>query len=336
MKIQASTVLLTGGYHHESSRTVKESVHYQIQGRSREALPSMNNPKDILDLTAHEPQQVTKEVAVELSAKDREIIDLIERFIFQLTGKKIKLVIPEKITVEQPQHSLQVRLENASQGWSFEYDYEETYAEKESMHFTAQGQITTEDGRKIDFQLQIGASREFFSKNSFSIRAGEALVDPLVINYDGKLPELTEIKFGFDLTSDTQEEMISFLKEGSGFLAYDKNGDGKINNGSELFGPSTGNGFSELARYDSDNNGWIDHNDPIFDKLRIWIKDSSGNDQLIALSEKGIGAIYLGNIDTHFSLKNNNNTMHGQIEKTGIFLKQNGQPGTVQHVNLVV
>ena len=62
--------------------------------------------------------------------------------------------------------------------------------------------------------------------------------------------------------SDGRKDNISFVQPGSGFLAVDKNNDGKINNGKELFGPNTGNGFDELAKYDSDGNQWIDESDP--------------------------------------------------------------------------
>ncbi|MEA3469756.1 MAG: hypothetical protein U9R57_16250 [Thermodesulfobacteriota bacterium] len=44
----------------------------------------------------------------------------------------------------------------------------------------------------------------------------------------------------------------------------------KINNGAELFGPTTGHGFQERAQYELDFIGWIDENDSIFSSLRIW------------------------------------------------------------------
>lgn len=89
--------------------------------------------------------------------------------------------------------------------------------------------------------------------------------------------------------------------------------DKKINNGTELFGPATGDGFEELAGYDSDGNNWIDDNDPIYDKLRIWMKTADGQDQLFALGEKGAGAIYLNHITTPFAVKDSNNELLGQV-----------------------
>lgn len=130
-------------------------------------------------------------------------------------------------------------------------------------------------------------------------------------------------------------DRISMLKSGSGFLALDKNGNGKIDDGSELFGTQSGDGFADLEEYDIDKNGWIDEADEIFDKLRIWIRDENGNDRLIKLKEAGVGAICLKNADTQFSLNSRySNRTNAYIRKTGIFLYENGGVGTVQHLDL--
>ncbi len=92
----------------------------------------------------------------------------------------------------------------------------------------------------------------------------------------------------------------------------------KIDAGNELFGPETGHGFSELAQYDVDQNGWIDESDPIFNQLRIWMIHEDGTDELVGLGEKGIGAIYLGHTNSMFQLKDNTNELHGQIRESGI------------------
>ena len=129
-----------------------------------------------------------------------------------------------------------------------------------------------------------------------------ALYDPLVINLDTDATELSDQTFYFDLDADGEEEEISMLK-GSGYLALDKNEDGIINDGSELFGTGNGDGFADLARYDEDGNGWIDENDSIWSKLKIWCKDEKGNDVLYKLSDKGVGAICLQNVSTDFTLQ---------------------------------
>lgn len=130
-------------------------------------------------------------------------------------------------------------------------------------------------------------------------------------------------------------DQISLLKNGSGFLALDRNSNGKIDDGGELFGTKSGDGFGDLSKYDDDDNGWIDSNDAIFDKLRIWSK-TSNKDELLALGEVGIGAIFLGNTQTPFSLKSESNELLGEMRKSGMVLFENFKAGVISHIDMAV
>ena len=210
-------------------------------------------------------------------------------------------------------------------------------SESESTTFASTGLVTTADGRKIDFNVEVSMSRAFMSKFDFLETQDYIKTDPLMINLDTNIASVSDQKFFFDLDADGKEEEISFAVKGSGFLALDKNGDGKINDGSELFGTKSGDGFKDLSAYDEDGNGWIDEHDSIFSQLKIWTKDEEGNDHLIDLKKADVGAIYLGNADTQFSLKNDANELNAEIKKTGIYLKEStGSVGTLNHVDLVV
>lgn len=210
-------------------------------------------------------------------------------------------------------------------------------SESESTTFASTGLVTTADGRHIDFNVEVTMSRAFMSKFDILETQDYIKTDPLMINLDTNIGSVSDQKFFFDLDADGKEEEISFAGKGSGFLALDKNGDGKINDGSELFGIKSGDGFKDLSAYDEDGNGWIDENDSIFSQLKIWTKDENGNDYLMDLKTADVGAIYLGNADTQFSLKNDANDLNAEIKKTGIYLKEStGAVGTLNHVDLVV
>ena len=209
------------------------------------------------------------------------------------------------------------------------------HLESETVSYQANGVVHTADGRTITVDVSMHMSRQFVSFMGLP-GSGGTLVDPLVINYGGTAASLTGEKFQFDLTMDGNMDSLSILGEGSGFLAIDKNGDGKINDGSELFGPSTGCGFSELRKYDTDGNGWIDANDEIFDKLVVWKRDSNGNDIVKTLKELGIGAIFLGDISTEFSFKDETNETLGVMRSTSFFLKNCGGAGTLSHIDLAL
>lgn len=110
----------------------------------------------------------------------------------------------------------------------------------------------------------------------------------------------------------------------------------KINDGSELFGPNSGNGFEDLRAYDKDNNNWIDENDAIFDKLLIWTKDDTGEEKFYTLKDKGIGALYLENVSTKFDFEDNQDNLQGVMDSSSIFLKENGNVGAIHEVDLKI
>ncbi len=217
------------------------------------------------------------------------------------------------------------------------YGTEQYYFEQENMLFSSTGTVRTADGREISFNVDLSMSRSFTQayRQEINLAALQQTCDPLVINFDADTASLSDQKFRFDIDADGKEDNISMLGAGSGYLALDKNGDGVINDGSELFGPQSGNGFQDLAAYDEDGNGWIDENDSIWSKLKIWCKNPDGTDSLYTLGEKGVGAICLQNTATDFSLKGSSGQDNGYIRNTGIFLYENGNVGTVQHLDLV-
>lgn len=217
--------------------------------------------------------------------------------------------------------------------FSRQYYHEET----ENTGFATQGTVKCADGREINFNLNVTMSRSFQEYYEENVRMMEvSMCDPLVINLDGNIAELSDQTFLFDLDGDGQKDEINRLGSGSGFLALDKNGDGVINDGNELFGTKSGNGFADLAAYDTDHNGFIDEGDEIWDKLKIWVMDENGEGQLYSLAEKGVGAICLQNAATDFAITDENNQAKGRIRNTGFFLYENGEAGSVQHVDMTL
>ena len=153
----------------------------------------------------------------------------------------------------------------------------------------------------------------------------------MILSFNGELPNLDTQTFDFDIDMDGKSDQISKLKKGSGFLALDKNNNGIIDDGYELFGTQNGNGFIDLKRYDKDANGWIDENDSIFDSLRIWNK-TKDEDTLVAIGEVGIGAIYLGYAEGDFDIKDESKTL-GRIKSNGLFLNEDGTSGLVAQID---
>ena len=222
-----------------------------------------------------------------------------------------------------------------AQGWGLEFVTQERVAEAQTTQVSAQGVVQTADGQHINFTLQLEMQRAFVQTSEATLRTGDAVrQDPLVINFSGQGVALTDTQFAFDLNADGHPENIAFVGAGSGFLVFDKNQDGKVNDGTELFGPRSGNGFTDLAQFDQDGNQWIDENDAIFSQLKVWQRDASGQDSLRSLAETGVGALYLGQVSSPFSVNNASNKNLGLVRSTGVFLYESGQVGSLQQVDL--
>jgi hypothetical protein len=131
---------------------------------------------------------------------------------------------------------------------------------------------------------------------------------PILIDTDHSGFNLTSKAAGvqFDFFGTGQRIQIAWTAPNStnGWLALDRNGNGKIDGAQELFGnitpqpPSTSpNGYLALAVYDSNGDGVIDNKDTIWPKLLVWIdKNHDGVSQpseLFTLEQIGIHAIYL-------------------------------------------
>lgn len=363
MRVLNSSVSMAGESSSLKSYTKEESLKFwrgnerpNFEGQGLSAGNALSEQLDTVELSEQAKEIIAQEkslsqavktdnsITFELSEQDKQKLLILRKMLEVLTGKKIKFYMLKDLKLDAEKadsYKYPVKIAaapaQARQGWGLEYDFHESYYEQEKMSFTAQGTVKTADGREINFSVQMNMSREFAARQDISIRAGDAAkIDPLVINFNGAAPQLTSGKFSFDLDSDGKEDQISFVGPGSGFLALDLNEDGRINNGGELFGPESGDGFAELAEYDLDGNNWIDENDPIYDRLRIWTKDSEGNDVLFALGQKGVGAIFLGNTGTPFEMKDSGNKLQGQVKSSGIFLYESGLAGTIQQIDLAV
>ena len=210
------------------------------------------------------------------------------------------------------------------------------YEEHETTEFHADGIAKTADGRTIDFKVDILMSRSLIEYSNMTVPAfQDVLRDPLIINTGSAIANIRDQKFMFDIDCDGKKDLISRPGKGSGFLTLDRNKDGRINDGSELFGAKSGNGFEDLKEFDSDGNGWIDENDEVFTKLKVWYLNDNGENVLMDLKEADVGANFLGYTAADFALKGAEGVTEGIIRSTGIFLKEStGEPGTIQHVDL--
>jgi len=126
-------------------------------------------------------------------------------------------------------------------------------------------------------------------------------VSPIVLDLNGDGVRTTPIDFStgtFDLLNDGNPIASGWLSPEDGFLAIDTNGNGIIDDRSELFGGAVGEGFAKLAGFDSNRDGVVDARDARFAELKIW-QDRNANHrtdagELASLADFGIRSLSTG------------------------------------------
>jgi len=211
----------------------------------------------------------------------------------------------------------------------------EHYSESESSAFAADATLRTADGREARIALSLLMQRRFESTTTVEVTSGQRK-DPLLLNLAGNAPELSSTKYAFDLDADGTTERVSMATGASAFLALDRNGDGRINDGRELFGALGGDGFAELARHDDDGNGFIDAGDAVYARLLAFARDGQGREVLTPLAALGIGALYLGSVATPFSVNTAGNETLAVVRRSGMWIGEDLSAGTLQQLDLVV
>ena len=333
MKIDAFSLDLSSSRTHSTTQTTQtsQSVSFVELVDSRMAVLSRASP-----------------ALTRISLEDLEAVSFTDQFMGQLTAMRqmiedVMAGFQERLSMDEDSDNLvleqifimPVFRGRVFQAWESTRTVSVSYEETEQTTVTASGTVHTADNRDLDFSLDLTMARRYFREDVVEETvSGFALIDPLVIRTDASAPLLSGGQFSFDLDMDGTPEDLPLPGAGTGFLALDLNGDGVINDGSELFGPSTGDGFAELAGYDLDDNQWIDENDEIFDDLILWEQGDEGM-TLTNLKEAGIGAIYLAGISSPFDLTSEDNELLGQVTQTSIALTEAGDVLPVQEVDYV-
>ncbi len=168
-------------------------------------------------------------------------------------------------------------------------------------------------------------------------------VDPLILDLDNDGLETIGINTSnpilFDHNGNGVRTATGWVKSDDAFLVLDRNGNGSIDNGRELFGDSTplsaggvaADGFAALAQEDTNGDGKVDSLDARFASLRLWRDlNQDGVSQageVFTLSSQGIIALNLAKTANSQILANGN-----QIADLGGYVRSDGSTGTLGEV----
>ncbi|MCJ8168884.1 hypothetical protein [Atopomonas sediminilitoris] len=171
------------------------------------------------------------------------------------------------------------------------------------------------------------------SELNLSVNAEPKVKDPLVLDLAGNGFSTRGLAQAvrFDLDADGHSEAVSLSNADDALLALDRNNNGRIDNGRELFGDQNGaaHGFAELAKYDDNADGQIDANDRVYSNLLLVQFDEQGRQRISGLAEQGIRSISLG-----FSASTQAINTYDRLAQLGEFTWQDGRRGQAADVLL--
>ncbi|OEZ59057.1 SdrD B-like domain-containing protein [Duganella sp. HH105] len=163
----------------------------------------------------------------------------------------------------------------------------------------------------------------------------DATITPIAIDLNGDgihTIARSAMTGSFDLLGTGKAIQSGWLSGSDGFLAIDGNGNGKIDDISELFGGSSkGAGFAKLETYDSNHDGVVDAKDAQFSSLLIWQDKNSdgktGTGELLSLKDAGVVSLKVAYTELPFVDANNN--LH--LERSSVVLS-NGKSADMTDV----
>jgi serine-aspartate repeat-containing protein C/D/E len=103
-------------------------------------------------------------------------------------------------------------------------------------------------------------------------------ISPIALDLNGDGVQTVSVDAGvkFDILNSGTAVKTGWISGEDGFLAIDRNGNGSIDDRSELFGGAVGEGFGTLASFDSNTDGVVDATDEFFTSLGVW-RDANVN-----------------------------------------------------------
>ena len=173
----------------------------------------------------------------------------------------------------------------------------------------------------------------------------ESQSSPLVVDLDGDGIETLGSGVGiyFDHDNNGFSEDTGWVGKDDGLLVRDINGNGQIDNGTELFGNNTllsngekaKNGFEALKELDSNNDNVFDQNDAAWNEVKVW-KDGNSNGvvddgELLTMEQAGITGVDLNYVDHNYN--GDHSDEHGNTcKQEGTFTKTDGSTGQISDI----
>jgi hypothetical protein len=312
----------------QTSTTNRNNMVQSRQALATAALAPQNPAQN----SSAEPSTESTSSAEQNEDKQRfnalQTVGAVKRILDQLSAGKLLSWIDgtsmEKIQAQVAEQQSASKAQTAAPAtavsvteWSYRY---------QELNANLSGEMSMADGSTLNWSFDLAMREEQFSFRSFT---EQQLTDPLILSLNGNAAELKSKGTAFDFYGNGELFQLPDLGKGQYYLMQDLNKNQQLDSGLELFGPKSGQGFSELAALDENQNGFIEASDPQWQSLNLWSRQQG----LQSLQQANIAAISAQSVATSFGLYDGE-ALLGRIARSGIFLTEQG-PQTTFGVGLV-
>lgn len=245
-----------------------------------------------------------------ISEADQRKIEMIERYIKQLTGKEYKIHIPQKVVLknEKDEVIMTINTEDPQRvGWGIIYHKKTDSFEPQDTATFATADIQADNGSIITATLSLSIEKTSVGAPNIAVNTGKEEQNSSLMNdYSPATAIPDKLSFAYDFKGKT--EVITFTGTNNALSALNENGKTQQRN--------------------------IGENDDVLSGLKIWVKNADGNTTLFAIHGKEADGIFLGNTIAALSTSYTLNVNSQQRDEESI----SGTKPTIksiQHIDLL-
>ncbi|AEF99778.1 hypothetical protein [Methylomonas methanica] len=262
-------------------------------------------------------------------------IQIIQRMVKSITGQDLQLFSPQALQDQADQVTVQAPTQapdsQANSDTGLVYQQSTAYFESQTITFNAQGTINTKDGQSIDFSVSLSMSHILYKETNLSLSGGDATNgSPLTVNFEGNATELTTTHFEFAFDTHGSQDQVDILKSNNNTQEPASKTADTVYDQSEPASQSA----DSIEKPAGDDSQLIGMAKLVYQQLRIWQRHADSSQQLLALGEKNLGALYLGHLTAPLQPKAADSTP-ALAESAGgnTNLPQNNQTESTQQIN---
>lgn len=329
--------------HSPYSRIERNGLHHFFNNRSEVGSWRHNehDRQDQLKLSDAAKLSATQKSPVDMEkqpdAKHSLNIQIIQRMVKSITGQDLQLFSPqalqdqaEQVSVQEP---TQAPTTSADSNTGLVYQQSSAYFESQTITFNAQGSINTKDGQSINFSVSLSMSHILYQETNLTLQAGAPDSAPMTVNFEGMSAELTSTHFEFAFDTNGSPGQVNTVNSNDNPQVSVPKQTDTVTDESEPAAQSSDNTESPAVE-NTKNSQLISMAKFVYQQLRVWQRHADGSQQLLALGEKNLGALYLGHITTPLQPKTtDSNSALPTTAEGNMNLPQTNQTDTTQQIN---